>query len=395
MKTSYPQLAKLCALLAGALLLSASCRNAEGRREVLGIRIAPDVTHIAVGQTAQLTAFQEYRLRTGERGAASAEPLLDVRREPVAVRWSVSDPSLVSVGEGGTLSALRPGRVTIKGVWGDYEAATTLSVLSKLEPARLPQINLSGAMCKARAIELRLDTDRSLHFNLSFEEALCRDIKVETKAPGGPLPWEFRFDGGVLEVISARGPVVSGAARLDGKGAAAFTVWSDGEGAYPLSLKGKTVLLVGDSMAEGLSPALQKRVEAAGGSFKAEPWQSSTIIGWEGTDRLREMIERYQPDIIFISLGSNELQTRRPEGRAPLIKRMVEEIGARPAFWIGPPSWKPDNGLLRVIEENFQPGHFFNANDLQLPRQPDGKHPTLEGFEQWTETFWNWYARMS
>jgi hypothetical protein len=107
------------------------------------------------------------------------------------------------------------------------------------------------------------------------------------------------------------------------------------------------------------------------------------------------MIERYRPDIIFISLGSNELQARRPEGRAPLIKRMLEEIGARQAFWIGPPSWKPDRGLLRVIEENFQPGHFFNANDLNLPRQADGKHPTLEGFEQWTEKIWNWYARIN
>jgi hypothetical protein len=394
MKTSYPRLATLGALLALALL-SPSCRKAEARREVLGIRIASEATHIAVGQTAKLTAFEEYHLRTGERGAASAEPLQDIRRESVAVRWSVSDPSLVSLGEGGTLSALKPGRVTIKGVWGEYEAATTVYVLSRLEPARLPQINLSGAVCKARAIELRLDADQSLHFNLSFDEPLCRDIKVETKALAGPLPWEFRFDGGILELDRAHGSVVDGAAHLAGLGSASFTVWSDGEGAYPLSLKGKTVLLVGDSMAAGLQPSLQKRVEEAGGSFKAEPWQSSTIIGWEGTARLKEMIDLHRPDIVFISLGSNELQTRRPEGRAPLIKRMVEELGARPAFWIGPPSWKPDNGLLRVIEENFQPGHFFNANELRLPRQSDGKHPTVEGFEQWTASIWSWYARTS
>ena len=250
-------------------------------------------------------------------------------------------------------------------------------------------------MCQAQSIELRMDRDKNLRFNLGFDDAKCRDIKVETKAPEQPLPWQFRFDGGTLELSSARGLVVSGAARFDGKGEASFMVWSEGEGAYPVSLKGKTVLLVGDSMAAGLQPSLQKMVEAAGGRFYGEPWQSSTIIGWEGSGRLKEMIGRYQPDIIFISLGSNELQTKRPEGRAPLLKRMLEEIGARAAFWIGPPSWKPDRGLLRVIEENFQPGHFFNANDLQLPRQTDGKHPTLEGFEQWTEKIWNWYARMS
>ncbi len=390
MKTSYPQLALVLLVVA---LLSASCRT-EVRREVLGIKIARNLTHIAVGQTAQLTAFQEYRLRAGESGAASAEPVRDILREAVAARWSVSDPSVVSVGENGTLAALRPGRVTIRGVWEDQAASTTVDVLSDLQPARLPQISVSGAMCQPQAIDVSLDGQGNLNFNLSFDGTGCSDVKIAARAPERPLPWEFPFNGGTVELSSTRGPIISGAVRLDGKGEASFTVWSDGAGAYPVSLAGKTVLLLGDSMAEGLVPSLQKKVEAAGGRFFGEPWQSSTIIGWEGTGRLRQMIERYQPDIVFISLGSNELEARRPEGRAPLIKRMLAEIGARPAFWIGPPSWKQDRGLLSVIAKNFQAGHFFNASNLQLPRQSDGKHPTLEGFEQWTELIWNWYARI-
>lgn len=391
MKTSYPQLALASVLL--AVMLSASCRT-EVSREVLGIKIARNLTHIAVGQRAQLTAFQQYRLRSGESGAASAEPLLDIQRETVAVRWSVSDPTVISIAEDGTLTALRPGRVTIRGVREDQEASTTLDVLKELKPARLPQISASGAMCQPQAIELGLDDQRSLQFHLSFDGTGCSDVRIAARAPERPLPWDFPFDGGTLSLRSARGPIVSGEARMDGKGEVSFTVWSDGAGAYPPSLAGQNVLLVGDSMAEGLRPSLQKRVEAAGGRFTAEPWQSSTIIGWEGTGRLKEMIERYQPDIVFIALGSNELEARRPDARAPLIKQMLAEIGARPAFWIGPPSWKPDRGLLGVIAENFQPGHFFNASNLQVPRQSDGKHPTLEGFEQWTELIWNWYARM-
>jgi hypothetical protein len=392
MKTSYPQLALASVLLAVAL--SASCRT-EAVREVLGIKIARNLTHIAVGQTAQLTAFQEYRLRAGESGAASAEPLRDIQREAVAVRWSVSDPSIASLGADGTLAALKPGRVTIRGVRENQEASTTVDVLSELKPARLPQINVSGAVCQPQSVDLSLDDQRSLGFHLSFDGTGCSDVKLDVRAPDRPLPWEFSFSGGTLSLLSARGPVVSGAVRMDGKGEISFTVWSDGAGAYPVSLAGKTVLLVGDSMAEGLQPSMQKRVSAAGGRFFAEPWQSSTIIGWEGTGRLRQMIERYQPDIVFISLGSNELEARRPEGRAPLIKQMLAEIGARPAFWIGPPSWRQDRGLLGVIAENFQPGHFFNASNLQVPRQSDGKHPTLEGFEQWTEMIWHWYARMN
>jgi hypothetical protein len=180
-------------------------------------------------------------------------------------------------------------------------------------------------------------------------------------------------------------------ARVEGRaGQVSATAAED---APAVSLAGKSVLLVGDSMAEGLRPWLQQRVEAAGGRFVGEPWQSSTIIGWQGSGRLREMIERYRPDVVFISLGSNELQARKPEGRAPLIKQMVAELGQRPAYWIGPPSWKEDRGLLRVIEENFQPGHFYNAANLQVPRQRDGKHPTSEGFAQWTQLIWAWYEK--
>jgi hypothetical protein len=391
MKTSYPRLALACALLV-VVVLSASCHR-EARREVLGIVLARNPTHMAVGQTVQLMAFEEYRLDSGERGVASAGPVRDFHLAPVAVRWSVSDSSLASLGADGRLAALEPGRVTIKGVRDNHEAAMTVEVIRNLEPALLPQVAVRGARCQPQVIELRLDADRALHFRLSFDEGDCQDVSVNERAPARRLPWEFNFNGGTLSINSARGQVVSGAARLDGKGEAAFTVWSEGAGAYPVSLAGKSVLLVGDSMAEGLRPSLQQRVEAAGGRFFGEPWQSSTIIGWEGSGRLKEMLERYQPDIVFISLGSNELEAHRPEGRAPLIKRMLEEIGRRPAYWIGPPSWKTDRGLLRVIEENFQPGHFYNASDLQVPRQRDGKHPTLEGFSQWTELIWTWYEK--
>src|SRR5215210_7073391 len=70
--------------------------------------------------------------------------------------------------------------------------------------------------------------------------------------------------------------LLSAVARMEGRGEAAFALWAEGARAYPVSLAGKSVLLVGDSMAEGLRPSLQQRVEAAGGRFFGEPWQSST-----------------------------------------------------------------------------------------------------------------------
>ncbi|HEX8747347.1 MAG TPA: hypothetical protein VF717_09110, partial [Pyrinomonadaceae bacterium] len=97
--------------------------------------------------------------------------------------------------------------------------------------------------------------------------------------------------------------------------------------------------------------------------------------------------------IIFIALGSNELYVTDAQARAGIIRTMVAEIGQREAYWIGPPAWKPGSRLLPIIEENFQTGHFYNSDQLDVPRGKDGKHPTLQGYERWVELIWRWYAR--
>ncbi len=392
MKTSHPQLALACALIAVALLFCAC--NREAPRDVLRIGVTRNLTHIAVGQTAHLTAYEEYRERiNNDVETVSAAPAHDLLRAPVEARWSVSDPSLASVSEDGTLTALNPGRVMLKGVWNGLETSTTVEVVEQLPVGRLPDLAVRGEKCAPQGIDLRLDADRTLIFRLSFDDQRCHDVTVEANAPAAPLPWNFSFNGGSLQLTSARGLVVDGMVRVRDGSEVSFKVWSDGTGAYPVALENRTVLLIGDSMAAGLAPFLKKRVEAEGGRFLAEPEQSSTIIWWQGSGRLRKLLAEHQPDIVFIALGSNELFMRQPELRSPVIKRMVEEMDGRPAYWIGPLSWKPGAGLLRVIEENFQSGHFYNSDDLKAPRGTDGKHPTPQGYEQWTEFVWNWYSR--
>ncbi|MCA1558051.1 MAG: SGNH/GDSL hydrolase family protein, partial [Acidobacteria bacterium] len=169
----------------------------------------------------------------------------------------------------------------------------------------------------------------------------------------------------------------------------------NGEGVFPVSLKGKRVLLIGDSMAEGIGWYLRGKVEQAGGQYIGEPWCSSTTYSWYDTGRFDQMLERHRPDIVFIALGSNEIFNKQAEQSAPIIREMVRKLGDKPAYWIGPPSWKPDKGIVSVIENNFQPGHFYNSNDLQVPRGPDKAHPTRRGYETWTELVWTWYAGLS
>lgn len=390
MKTSRPHLVLLLSLLGIALL--SSCQRAP-KRTTLRLSIARNVTHVAAGHSARLTAYQQYREESNDPDAASAAHMPDgLHQETVAARWSVSDSQLATIGEDGTLKALKPGRVTIKSNWETYEDAMTIEVLPSLPVESLPQLSSRGLQCEPRAVSLSLDAQRAVHFQLSLGEG-CRDVEVTAAAPERQLPWEFDAGGWRLELTGARGSIVSGVAHLGGGGEVSFTTWADGAGAFPLSLAGKVVLLVGDSMAEGIAAYLQKKVEAAGGHFVNGQERSSTIVWWQGSGKFRELLNEHQPDIVFIALGSNEIFLQQPELRAPLIKEMVATIGKRPAYWIGPPSWKPDTGLVHVIDENFQSGHFYNSNDLKVPRAPDGKHPTAQGYQYWTELVWNWYAR--
>jgi lysophospholipase L1-like esterase len=385
-----PQLISSCVFTLAAVFLLSSC-SSKPARDVLRIGIARSVTHIGVGQKSHLTAYEDYREKS-DVDSASAASVRDFLRAPVGAKWSVSDASVASISEDGTITALKPGRVTLKGSWEGREAEETIEVVRALSNGPLPKVSAAGARCAPQGVDLSLTEARALRFNLSFDGD-CADVSLEASASDKPLPWEFPFQGGTIELINAQGPVVSGKVHLNVGGEINFTVWADGEAAFPLSLGNKTVLLVGDSMAEGVGPWLKKKVETAGGRFIDGHERSSTIVWWQGSGKLRELLALHHPDIVFIALGSNEIFLKQPELRVPLIKQMVEEIGARPSFWIGPPSWKPDTGLVHVIEENFQPGHFYNSNDLKVPRAADGKHPTAQGYGTWTELVWNWYAR--
>jgi lysophospholipase L1-like esterase len=281
--------------------------------------------------------------------------------------------------------------VTLKSSWEGRESTATVEVVRALSYGSLPRLQAQALRCEPQGAGLSLSPDRNLRFSLSFDGD-CADLDMTAAAPDQPLPWEMPFNGGTLEVKKAQGAVVSGRVRLNVGGEVDFTVWAEGDGAFPISLRNKKVLLVGDSMAEGVGPWLQKKVEEAGGRFINGQERSSTIVWWQGSGKLRQMMALHTPDVVFIALGSNEIFLEQPHLRAPLIKQMVEELGTRPGYWIGPPSWKPDSGLVRVIEENFQPGHFYNSNDLKVPRAADGKHPTAQGYRTWTDLVWNWYA---
>lgn len=388
MKANRPQIA-LCGLLLVAFF--SACHKPTRQTVRIGIH---HITHVAVGQSVQLSAYQEYKQESSDPDTAEAASKRNTEREAIAPKWSVSDNQLATLNDNGTLTALKPGRVTIKSAWQNFEGEANVEVVEGLPASYLPQLSAaSGTNCQPQDVSLNFASNRTLKFRLSFDDNRCQEASLETTAPEGQLPWKFDFQGGTLEVSEAHGGVVTGTAHT-ASGDVSFKAWSEGDGTYPISLANKTILLTGDSMSEGIGWTMRDKVQAAGGRLIVQPVYSSTTVQWEAEGRMRQLIEQYHPDIVFIALGSNEIFINEMTSRARAVKEIMAEIGDRPAYWIGPPSWKPDHGIVHTIEENFRPGHFYNANSLDVPRRRDGAHPTPDGFKTWTDLIWNWYARV-
>ncbi|MBR4722109.1 MAG: SGNH/GDSL hydrolase family protein [Muribaculaceae bacterium] len=159
----------------------------------------------------------------------------------------------------------------------------------------------------------------------------------------------------------------------------------------PTSPDGKVILFIGDSMLEGLSPRLAAYAKENGHSLYSVIWYSSTSEIWGETTKVKEFINKYKPDFLFICLGANELFVRDIENkRDKYVKNMVSQIGSLPYLWIGPPNWKPDTGINRLIEKNTRQGCYFKSDGMHFDRAKDGAHPTRASAVLWMDSIVRW-----
>src|SRR5690606_13535219 len=77
--------------------------------------------------------------------------------------------------------------------------------------------------------------------------------------------------------------------------------------------EGTTVLHVGDSFAGALGLALNKRLREAGIQGVLKYRTASYIVEWAHQNELETYLAQYQPDLVLISLGANELEITEPE----------------------------------------------------------------------------------
>lgn len=160
----------------------------------------------------------------------------------------------------------------------------------------------------------------------------------------------------------------------------------------PTPKKYARVLHTGDSMVGGgLCKALQPRFEAEGAKFYRDVWESGRIFQFAASARIPKLLQKIDPDLVILTLGSNDVWLNEPEQiakGAEKIAKIVSE-GGRECWWLAPPIWKPYfKGIVDLLREHTAPCAFFDASDLEMQRRPDGIHPTDKGGETWADGVW-------
>jgi hypothetical protein len=158
---------------------------------------------------------------------------------------------------------------------------------------------------------------------------------------------------------------------------------------------GSRVLQVGDSFAAALGIELGKLLKQSGVRTSLESKTPSYIGDWAFGPVLRKAISDYNPDLVLITLGANEVEIPVPAQRVGPIQRLVKSLGDRPCVWILPPLWKQDTGLMQVIKDNASPCQVLDSSTLvpSLPRGRDHIHPSSEGRVLWATAVFEWLKK--
>jgi hypothetical protein len=153
--------------------------------------------------------------------------------------------------------------------------------------------------------------------------------------------------------------------------------------------KYRVVVHTGDSMVGGgLCKALAPKFKDEGTKFVRDVWESASIVAFAESDRLPKLMKKYDPDLVLLTLGANDVFDKHPENMIRYIETIVKKVGSRDCYWIGPPLWKGDAGLVGVIRDHAAPCVFFDSGSLKLQRAGDGIHPTEKGGAVWADAFW-------
>lgn len=185
-------------------------------------------------------------------------------------------------------------------------------------------------------------------------------------------------------VVVAESPSVAAAPATDARAG------GDASGTWPPAAR--RVLHVGDStlgFTQGLAREMAERFEPLGIHYDAHTEASAGLHTFATSRKLEELIRDKSPDVVLLTLGMNNLTALHPELYEEDVRSLVEQVGGRPCWWIGPLSIpRADDGLLAILARATAPCGWIDSYELHIERQPDAIHPTQRGASRWADTIW-------
>ena len=165
-------------------------------------------------------------------------------------------------------------------------------------------------------------------------------------------------------------------------------------------------------MAQGLDPHMKALAKEAGIPYFAAAVPGTRIDQWAKSQKLPGYLADFQPTITLVVLGTNDAYMggdvwakQKPQMEA-LVKHLREfsnvnvndAAGAHYSagseiIWVGPPTLPaPYNGMQPNTEFldalRLAAPHYFDSADYDIPRGPDGLHPSASGFAGWAGQIW-------
>jgi hypothetical protein len=165
--------------------------------------------------------------------------------------------------------------------------------------------------------------------------------------------------------------------------------------ARKIDTSSQRILMVGESMIEGLMFPFIKYAHYNHHNLQAKIWYGSTTIAWSQNDTLKKIIEKAKPTFIIVSIASNELYAKNISVREPYVKKILKQLDGYNYVWIGPPNPSTDYGINDIIERNTGQDRFFMSKYMSFDRIQDGVHPTRESSRKWADSIAVWIMEKS
>ena len=175
------------------------------------------------------------------------------------------------------------------------------------------------------------------------------------------------------------------------------------EAVRELDTLSQRILLIGDSMLEGLMLRMRDYCGFNKHFLKSVIWYSSQTKWYGSCDTLTFFIKKYKPTYVFLVLGANELFVSNIiEKRDKYVKNILSQVNkdSLKFVWIGPPNWKEDTGINNLIQNYLDSTQFFFSKELSLnnsnfKRYKDGAHPKKASSAMWMDSIASWVMKTS